>query len=332
MIVSPEILGSIEAQRIEIERDRDYSDIGKIVKKVLQEEALVHSGLIEAGHTRKELREKKKKALETQKSLTEAWVYAMTSHKYGEKQITPRFILEVASRINGELTGYRHENVRVTGQDAVMPPGADDVERHLEALLSQVNGDGLHPVEKAGLLHLHFARIHPLPDGNGRAARLLQNIVLDSEGYAPAIINSSERGFYQGILRCAMRGYLEREAENGFNQVWQPPLLDVSRKETGFFDYIASKVGVSLESQMNRVDCLPEYIITLPKAREPGQVITVKRILDAYFRAGNKVGQVRVPDIHNTLRVRGDICFEALSNLLVKTEAAHPFTIVASKK
>jgi hypothetical protein len=37
---------------------------------------------------------------------------------------------------------------------------------------------GLHPIEKAAILHAEFIRIHPYADGNGRTARILSNYVL----------------------------------------------------------------------------------------------------------------------------------------------------------
>jgi Fic family protein len=62
------------------------------------------------------------------------------------------------------------------------------------------------PIEAVALAHSHFERIHPFLDGNGRAGRLLLNLVLVRLGYAPAIIYTRDRTRYLSALRSADRG------------------------------------------------------------------------------------------------------------------------------
>jgi len=60
-----------------------------------------------------------------------------------------------------------------------------------------------HPVEFSALLHNKFVFIHPFEDGNGRAARLLMNLVLLQSGYEIAIIPPVLRSEYIELLEKA---------------------------------------------------------------------------------------------------------------------------------
>lgn len=54
----------------------------------------------------------------------------------------------------------------------------------VEELLSWYNSSAeVHPVIKAGILHLEMARIHPFNEGNGRMARATATLTLSAEGY-----------------------------------------------------------------------------------------------------------------------------------------------------
>lgn len=50
----------------------------------------------------------------------------------------------------------------------------------------------MNPVVLASIFHYKFIRIHPFGDGNGRMARFLLNMILQSSGYPIAIIKSDQ--------------------------------------------------------------------------------------------------------------------------------------------
>ena len=66
--------------------------------------------------------------------------------------------------------------------------------------------DGAHPVVRAALFHHRFVEIHPFPDGNGRTARVLMNLLLMRAGYVPAVIRQERRPAYYGALAAADAG------------------------------------------------------------------------------------------------------------------------------
>jgi hypothetical protein len=66
--------------------------------------------------------------------------------------------------------------------------------------------DGPEAPELLAVLHARFEQIHPFLDGNGRAGRLVLNLLLVRLGYPPAIIYKRDRSRYLAALRRADQG------------------------------------------------------------------------------------------------------------------------------
>lgn len=62
------------------------------------------------------------------------------------------------------------------------------------------NKNTMHPIALAGLVHLKFVSIHPFTDGNGRISRLMQNFVLNRQGYPMFNIPYENRTSYYNAL------------------------------------------------------------------------------------------------------------------------------------
>jgi hypothetical protein len=60
--------------------------------------------------------------------------------------------------------------------------------------------------ERLAALHARFEQIHPFLDGNGRAGRLVLNLILVRLGYPPAVIYKRQRMAYLRCLRRADAG------------------------------------------------------------------------------------------------------------------------------
>ena len=90
----------------------------------------------------------------------------------------------------------------------MVPPSWVEVPAALAAWLDDlgVASGGDRPIEALAVAHASFERIHPFLDGNGRAGRLLLNLMLVRLGYAPAIIYKRDRSRYLDALRSADAG------------------------------------------------------------------------------------------------------------------------------
>ncbi|MCP3773386.1 Fic family protein [Paenibacillus sp. MZ04-78.2] len=104
--------------------------------------------------------------------------------------------------IQDDLAGiYRKENVLISGAKHI-PPDALQVPLAMEQFIQWYDSEGqqLHPVAKAALVHSDFVKIHPFVDGNGRTARLLLNFELMKNGYPPIVVEKENRLAYYSAL------------------------------------------------------------------------------------------------------------------------------------
>jgi Fic family protein len=94
--------------------------------------------------------------------------------------------------------------------EGMTPPPFSEVGHLMTDWVSAVNrlrkGSDVPFPERLAKIHNDFERIHPFLDGNGRAGRLLLNLVLVRLGYPPAIVFKSERAAYLKAMRRADKG------------------------------------------------------------------------------------------------------------------------------
>lgn len=108
----------------------------------------------------------------------------------------------VLKGINDPYAGvYRDQQVIIAGAKHT-PPEPFLIKEKMENLIKwyDTEGQNLHQVERAALLHIIFVGIHPFIDGNGRTSRLLLNLELMKSGYPPLIIRNENRIKYYNAL------------------------------------------------------------------------------------------------------------------------------------
>jgi hypothetical protein len=98
----------------------------------------------------------------------------------------------------GSLAGYRNIPVYLRGSRYV-PPRWEAVRDAMPALFDLLEKEP-EPSVRAVLGHWLFGYIHPYPDGNGRMARFLMNIMLASGGYPWTVIRIRDRKSYLSAL------------------------------------------------------------------------------------------------------------------------------------
>lgn len=101
----------------------------------------------------------------------------------------------------------RHEIAAFDG--GMRPPSWVEVDARMQDWLRQANqiaAGNLTTAEELAVSHCEFEHIHPFLDGNGRAGRLVLNLMLVRMGYPPAIIYKNQRGAYLRALQRADAG------------------------------------------------------------------------------------------------------------------------------
>lgn len=99
------------------------------------------------------------------------------------------------------LSGYRTHAVYLR-MSRYVPPRVESVTDAMSTLFDLLKAE-THTGVKAILGHWLFGYIHPYPDGNGRIARFLMNIMLSEGGYPWTIIRVDDRKQYLSALESA---------------------------------------------------------------------------------------------------------------------------------
>lgn len=218
-LVNESILKEIDRKKKMLESVPDYHiHYSNGRKKNIQKEANKHSVSLELEmydtNTSKGRKLKAREQNYCEKNLEIALNWALENYT-GE--ITDDFIKKVGEKIDprSNSRGYRSDRVIVVGAQW-SPPSPEKVEREMRYFAFE-NSCLENSIEKAIHAHFNLARIHPFSDGNGRTARLLQNIMLEHFGFLPATIRVSDRIEYLHLIDSAVASY--KVAEGSFGEI-----------------------------------------------------------------------------------------------------------------
>ncbi len=126
---------------------------------------------------------------------------------------------------------YRAVRVRISGSQAVLPNPlkVPALMQEFSDWLSQKHDNPLLTAIEA---HYRLVTIHPFVDGNGRTARLLMNMLLLRNGYAPIIIRPIDRKRYLSALEARQ----------------------VTENEEGYIKFMLTALNRSLKTVIDMLD------------------------------------------------------------------------------
>lgn len=174
--------------------------------------------------------------------------------KWGLKNFDPKefdasFVREIAGRVlpevyEGSAAVYRDTGTNITGASTTPPYPQKLITKEIpnfeEGLKERLESS--HDIDKlnsAIYAHFHIARMHPFVDGNGRTARILQDVILSDFDFPVPIIEVGERDTYYQILDKAVYDW---KTQNN----WDEKDL-VTEGEHLFYTFMAGKVNSSLD-------------------------------------------------------------------------------------
>ncbi len=214
--------------------------------------------------------------------------------------------------------GFRNELVKFGSFYSEEPA---KVPYRVQSLTHFLKDSLIHPVLKASNLHLDFVQIHPYMDGNGRVARLIQNFCLQQRGYPPAIILAGERKTYLILLDKVLK---DRYGDKS-------TVFDQSKSEKDFHEFIALKVLDSSRTLENELRKSRMYTLNLSQLRDPQVARIVANHFKGLSRLRNGGGIAVLINKSNgckkgeTLRIRGDIGYDKLTQVLEKDSLKYGF-------
>jgi len=197
----PEIVEQLELQ---LRYDRVYSSAAVEGSRLTRRETVV---VLESGHFDRSRRDEREVYnLNRAVQFVDGQVCQGTPVTEGLIREIHKIVMDGIYQGAGEV---RREDVKIAGSKT-LPPAPGDVPALLQRVVSGLRNprpEDEHPIKLAGWFHWALSRIHPFKDGNGRVARLAQDLILLQRRYVPVPLYPEDReGAYYEALEAADNG------------------------------------------------------------------------------------------------------------------------------
>jgi len=180
------------------------------------------------------------------RNLTDAFDWGCKN--FYPNKFTEEFIRKIAGKITPELykeeiAVYSETGTSILGASTTPPYPTKLTEQEIPFFIKSLKKrlgfrDITTKIEAAIYAHFNLVRIHPFVDGNGRTARMLQDIILNAYHVPLPIIESGERKTYSQLLDQAVFDY--KHNKDKFKD-------EATDGEEMFYDFMAGKINVSLD-------------------------------------------------------------------------------------
>jgi len=216
----------------------------KVIAEFLKKEANRHSAAIELPNG---------VTLEGRQALDYKTQALVQAHNYlcihYVDELDKKLIFETWSLIEPDIQIKKFRNPDTDGFSFANAMGRTyprDMHGELDYFIAENNSID-NPLDRALHAHFHIARIHPFLDGNGRLARLIQNVILVDGNYTPIIIDPKDRKDYLDLICKAQNSYDDAERK-------------MTKPQTAFYDFLAMNLFNSLREARKLVEHKTETI------------------------------------------------------------------------
>ncbi len=187
-------------------------------------------------------------------------------------------------------------------------------------MIETINDTSLPLIKRAIDAHIETVKIHPYSDGNGRAARLIQNQILEENGYPIPLITETEREIYIGLMRFTLRDRYSRKSN-----IYEP-----SESEILLHDFLEGKILTLAKDLEQELYTQREYIVFLAKASKPNIGYLIAKELRGQGNCRGKKVSVSINKKNKNrngleLKIKGDISYQELETKLKKYKEKKTF-------
>jgi Fic family protein len=177
----------------------------------------------------------------------------------------------------------------------------------------------LHPVVLAAIFHYKFIRIHPFGDGNGRMARFLMNMILQSGDYSLAVVKSDDKSkekYLQSLQKTDQNFFdIQTCLESDQIELFEAFITEVSELVLHSTDLMIR--GAKCEDITETKDLLRLFEMELKTKKGEDLVNNKNWLLDEQNKLKLEQNYKLLADnVEDFVKILGEECFEGYEKLL----------------